>query len=251
MVARSAADSVPVADEVEEPKTVTANSIFRASARNNAWANHRLLEACARLGPSELHATRTSFFPTIMKTLNHILIVDWLYIDALERGGRGLTTVANEEPFAALPPLRDAQLASDRRLIALVDVTNFDADVEIQRVDHVQVERAGDILLHLFQHQIHHRGQAHAGISRRLGHQVVDPDTQVAGEGDEQLQVRLTLPGLQTRQRAHGDPCPSRQIVEGPPAFLPRRPQAGTDEADVVSHAILQNLPCSQGALPK
>jgi uncharacterized damage-inducible protein DinB len=144
---------------------VTAGSIFRAFARNNAWANHRLLEACARLTLSELLETRTSFFPTIMKTLNHILIVDWLYIDALERGGRGIETVANEEPFAELPPLRDAQLASDRKLIALVDVTDFDADVAIQRVDHVQVERAGDMLMHLFQHQIHHRGQIHAMLS--------------------------------------------------------------------------------------
>ena len=110
---------------------MTAGSIFRAFARNNAWANHRLLEACARLTPSELHATRTSFFPTIMKTLNHILIVDWLYVDALERGGRGIETVANEEPFAELPPLRDAQLASDLKLIALVGVTDFDADVAI------------------------------------------------------------------------------------------------------------------------
>lgn len=151
--------------EIGESRTVTAGSIFRAFARNNAWANHRLLAACARLTLSELHATRTSFFPTIMKTLNHILIVDWLYIDALERGGRGIETVANEEPFAELLPLRDAQLASDRKLIALVDGTDFDADVAIQRVDHAQVERAGDILLHLFQHQIHHRGQIHAMLS--------------------------------------------------------------------------------------
>src|SRR5215470_17991502 len=112
---------------------MTGDSILRASARNNAWANHRLFEACAQLTPSELHATRTSFFPTIMKTLNHILIVDWLYIDAFERGGRGLETVANEEPFAELAPLRDAQRASDRKLIAVVDVTDLEADVAIQR----------------------------------------------------------------------------------------------------------------------
>jgi uncharacterized damage-inducible protein DinB len=145
--------------------TMTAGSIFRAFARNNAWANYRLLEACARLTPSQLHTRRTGFFPTIMKTLNHILIVDWLYIDALEHGGRGLETVANEEPFATLAPLRDAQRASDRKLIALIEVTDYEADIAIQRVDHVQVELAGDALMHLFQHQIHHRGQIHAMLS--------------------------------------------------------------------------------------
>jgi uncharacterized damage-inducible protein DinB len=100
-----------------------------------------------------------------MKTLNHILIVDWLYIDALERGGRGLATVADDAPFAELAPLRDAQRRSDRKLMALVEVADFDADVAIQREDHVQIERAGDILLHLFQHQVHHRGQVHAMLS--------------------------------------------------------------------------------------
>jgi len=144
---------------------MTAGSILRAFARNSAWANYRILEACARLTPSQLHATRTSYFPTIMKTLNHILIVDWLHIDALERGGRGLETVANEEPFTALAPLRDAQLASDRKLITLIEVVDYEADIAIQRVDHVQIERAGDALMHLFQHQIHHRGQIHAMLS--------------------------------------------------------------------------------------
>ena len=142
-----------------------ARPIFRAWARNNAWANYRLLEACAQLTPDELHATRTSFFPTIMKTLNHILIVDWLYIDALERGGRGRATVANEEPFAELGPLRDAQVASDRKLIAIAETADLEEIIDIQRVDRVQRERAGDVLLHLYEHQIHHRGQVHAMLA--------------------------------------------------------------------------------------
>jgi uncharacterized damage-inducible protein DinB len=142
-----------------------ARPIFRACARNNAWANYRLLEACAQLTRDELHATRTSFFPTIIKTLNHILIVDWLYIDAIERGGRGRATVANEEPFAEVPALREAQVASDRKLIAITETADLEQIIDIQRVDWVQRERAGDILLHLFEHQIHHRGQVHAMLA--------------------------------------------------------------------------------------
>jgi len=145
-----------------------ARPIFRAWARNNAWANYRLLEACAQLTPDELHATRTSFFPTIMKTLNHILIVDWLYIEALERRGRGRATVANEEPFAELAPLRAAQRASDLELIAWVEAASeaeLERDVPLERRDHVQHERAVDVLLHLFEHQIHHRGQVHAMLA--------------------------------------------------------------------------------------
>jgi len=36
----------------------------RAMARNNAWSNARLHAACARLGPEELAAPRTAFFPS-------------------------------------------------------------------------------------------------------------------------------------------------------------------------------------------
>ncbi len=54
-------------------------------AYNNAWANHRLLTACGQLPQEEFVAPRTSFFPSLWGTLNHILTVDWYYVDALER----------------------------------------------------------------------------------------------------------------------------------------------------------------------
>ena len=57
---------------------------YRAMARNNAWANHRLLGACARLTQAEFEAPRTGFFPSLKATFNHILIIDWFYVDGLE-----------------------------------------------------------------------------------------------------------------------------------------------------------------------
>ena len=132
------------------------------------WANHRLLTACGQLSHAELHAQRTSFFPTIMKTLNHILTVDWFYIDALARGGRGMSLYADEEPFSELAPFHAAQHASDRALLAWVESasdSDLETDVDLERTNHVQRERAVDVLLHLFQHQIHHRGQIHAMLS--------------------------------------------------------------------------------------
>ena len=59
---------------------------LRAMAYNNAWANHRLLAACAELTPAEFEAPQTGFFPSIQTTLNHILIIDRFYVDALEGG---------------------------------------------------------------------------------------------------------------------------------------------------------------------
>ena len=67
---------------------------FRAQAHNNAWANHRLLGACERLSPEDLAATRTSFFPSIIHTLNHNLTVDWFYVSALEGASIGYAAFA-------------------------------------------------------------------------------------------------------------------------------------------------------------
>jgi uncharacterized damage-inducible protein DinB len=62
---------------------------YRTMAYNNAWANHRLLSACARLSPEEFTAKRTGFFPSLRATLNHILIIDHFYVDAMEGGHAG------------------------------------------------------------------------------------------------------------------------------------------------------------------
>ncbi len=145
-----------------------ALSILRGFARNNAWANHRLHVACASLSQAELGATRTSFFPTIMKTLNHILIVDWYYVDALAREGRGREVFEPEEPFSEAALIGEAQRRVDRKLLEFVEALesdDVDVDVKLDRGDHIQVERVGDVLLHLFEHQIHHRGQVHAMLA--------------------------------------------------------------------------------------
>ena len=63
---------------------------FRRMARNNLWSNDRLYRAVLALNPGEFEAARTSFFPSIKATLNHIFSVDLFYFDALEEGGRGL-----------------------------------------------------------------------------------------------------------------------------------------------------------------
>ena len=138
-------------------------------ARNNAWSNHRLHAACAQLPQAALTATRTSFFPSILLTLNHILIVDWYYLDALEAGGRGPALYADETPFDTLGPLTDAQRTSDHRLIVFCDrLRPEDADrpvILVREGDQRFTERTEDVLCHLFTHQVHHRGQVHAMLS--------------------------------------------------------------------------------------
>jgi len=148
---------------------MNALSVLRGLAANNAWSNLRLHRACAKLGVADYEAERTSFFPSIPKTLNHILIVDWYYLDALEAGGKGRSLFSNEVPFPALAPLAAAQREADMRLVAftdgLKDEAALDAEVRMERRDRVQIDRVGNVLLHLNVHQIHHRGQVHAMLS--------------------------------------------------------------------------------------
>jgi uncharacterized damage-inducible protein DinB len=137
-------------------------------ACNNAWANHRLLAACAALTQAEFEAPRTGFFPSIQATLNHTLIIDRFYVDALEGGTLGPAAWADPIPCPTVSELRPAQAAVDRRLIACceaLDEAGPDRIIHVHRGTRVQTERADRLLLHLFQHQIHHRGQAHAMLS--------------------------------------------------------------------------------------
>lgn len=138
---------------------------FRAMAHNNAWANHRLLAACAQLTPAEWTAPRTGFFPSLRATLNHILVIDRFYVDAMEGGTLGPAAWADRKPCRDVAALRAAQRAVDRRLIAVTETADLARVVAVHRGHRLQHERLDRLLLHLFQHGIHHRGQAHAMLS--------------------------------------------------------------------------------------
>ena len=142
---------------------------FLVMARANRLANHRLDAACLALSHDEWIARRTSFFPSIAATLNHILVVDWYYLDALEEGGRGAAAFANEMPCATMAELAREQRTSDDRLIALC--AGLDDDTLARRVPFDRgargrlPDRVDRTLAHLFMHQTHHRGQVHAMLS--------------------------------------------------------------------------------------
>jgi uncharacterized damage-inducible protein DinB len=141
---------------------------LRVLARANRLANHRLHAACLQLTDAEFKAPRTSFFPSLWATLNHILIVDWYYIAALYREADMRRAWQSETPFDSMPALAAAQSSSDQRLIDWCDAADdaaLAAIVDMDRGDHIQRDAAQYVLMHLFTHQIHHRGQAHAMLA--------------------------------------------------------------------------------------
>jgi uncharacterized damage-inducible protein DinB len=151
--------------EGRTPKNTVALGHLRALAFNNAWANRRLLNACLALSDDAFAAPRTGFFPSLRGTLNHNLVVDRFYVAAMEGAALGPEAFANVEPCATPSELMTAQTDVDRRLIAVAPDDNPRRVVLVRRDGFIQKERLDRLLLHLFEHQIHHRGQAHGMLS--------------------------------------------------------------------------------------
>jgi len=141
---------------------------LRIQAHANALANRRLGLALLQLGPGEWQAPRSGFFPSLALTLNHILAVDAYYIGALHREDRLIAAWRDFRPCADAAEWVRRQHGSDLRLAGFctaLDAGGIDALVSMPRADHVQRDRVGHVLAHLFNHQTHHRGQAHAMLS--------------------------------------------------------------------------------------
>jgi uncharacterized damage-inducible protein DinB len=182
-------------------QSMNAQLMLLRMSENSAWSNDRLLRACSELSEDDYRRERTSFFPSLKETLEHIHQVDLYYTDALERGGRGRAMY--ESPwitFETFGALATAQRVFDKRLIAFVAALGgpeaLDEEVVLQRPTEDQVERIGDVLLHLFTHQTHHRGQAHAMLA----------GTSVAPPQLDEFFLRSDRPRCEAELRALGIP---------------------------------------------
>jgi uncharacterized damage-inducible protein DinB len=134
-------------------------------ASYNAWANRRLHEVCRRLSDAEFALPRTSFFPSLQLTLNHILLVDRYYVLGLEGAGPDHSMFADKVCYFTMTELSPAQRDLDRRLMSfcnLMDAVELERVVVLDRgAEGIHREAVASDLPHLFMHQIH-RGQATA-----------------------------------------------------------------------------------------
>ncbi len=141
---------------------------LRTQVHANRLANHRLHMAMATLSRDDFHAPRVSFFPSLAETLNHILAVDIYYLAALHGEPDMAARWATFAPCGTVGELAAAQAKVDERFIALVDgitPAQLDEVIDLDRGTHIQRERRGHVIAHLLNHQVHHRGQAHAMLS--------------------------------------------------------------------------------------
>jgi len=152
-----------------DPRPLSLARVLSIQAHANRLANRRLQAALANLSTSELHSKRTSFFPTLIGTLNHLLAVDRYYISALHGEPDMEAQYRRFAPHDELASYASAQDASDQKLIAFCDKLD---DTSVNAVVHMlhgsertKSDLACLVLNHLFMHQTHHRGQVHSMLS--------------------------------------------------------------------------------------
>jgi len=143
----------------------------------DAWANRRVLDACAPLRPEQFTRHLGSSFPSVRDTLAHIMGAEWLWLERFR--GRSLPSLPNAEQFADLASLRERWTQVEGELLAYVDgLTAADLERSFDYRDtkgdpHSNV--LWQTLQHLANHGTYHRGQV-TTLLRQLGAKPVGTD---------------------------------------------------------------------------
>ena len=142
---------------------------FSTLARYNRWANRRLYAAVAQLKTDEYFRQRPAFFKSIHGTLNHLLVCDRIWFGRI-LDGQGPLLKLDQILYGDLVALRVAREAEDERIITGVsgmDPARFGQNIEYRNTSGQRFNQALDLVLgHVFNHQTHHRGQAHDQLSQ-------------------------------------------------------------------------------------
>jgi len=150
-------------------------------ATYNEWMNTKLYGAAAKLSPQELLADRKAFFGSLMGTLNHIVAADTIWLKRF---------MAHPSRHAALDPIRQLPMPASLDETAFSDLEAlFDHRKMLDEIikqwaaaltehDLAQVlhytnlkgvtskKRFASVVMHFFNHQTHHRGQATTLLSQ-------------------------------------------------------------------------------------
>ncbi|MEE9314391.1 MAG: DinB family protein [Rhizobiaceae bacterium] len=146
---------------------------FNMFAQYNGWANRKLLTAVAELSEAEYNQDCEMAFNSMNGTLNHLLLGDTIWLSRFQ-GTSGAPTSLDGLLHEKFADYLEARRAMDDKIIAYVEgltVENLNSDFSytpITMPEKVTLQLA-PALAHIFNHQTHHRGQAHAILTRIKG----------------------------------------------------------------------------------
>jgi uncharacterized damage-inducible protein DinB len=146
---------------------------FEMLAAYNAWVNERLYDAATEIADADYRADRGAFFGSLHGTLNHLLLGDRIWMHRFTGEGdepKQLDAILHDD----LASLRAARQAEDRRIVAYIErLTDADLAGTIRyrsTRSPAEIEQyLAPLLLHFFNHQTHHRGQAHCLLTAIAG----------------------------------------------------------------------------------
>jgi len=143
----------------------------RTMARYNQWQNRAVTDCVQAMPPAALEEDRGAFFGSILGTLNHLLWADLMWMARLEGGSAPDVTSAdspkmtpNVREWARQRFVVDGRIREWARKLDAVDLVGELA----WQSGSMRVEMRRPIALcvvHMFNHQTHHRGQVHAMLT--------------------------------------------------------------------------------------
>ena len=138
---------------------------FMMFAAYNQWANGRIYGAAADLAEEEFGRDVGAFFGSMLGTLNHLLAVDRVWMKRFTGEGDAPANTA-AILYRTLAALRLAREAEDKRIVDWMD--GMGEKALAGRFSYLTLpdmrtvsQRLAPALSHFFNHQTHHRGQAH------------------------------------------------------------------------------------------
>ena len=142
---------------------------FSLFSAYNAWANKQLYAAASSLSNEEFGRDVGVFFHSMKGTLNHLLIGDRIWMHRFTGEGPQPKRL-DETLFDDFTELAVARKAEDRRIVRYVE--GLEPEDLLQTIVYTPItipteihQRLGPALSHFFNHQTHHRGQAHSVLS--------------------------------------------------------------------------------------
>jgi uncharacterized damage-inducible protein DinB len=147
----------------------------RTMSDYNRWMNERLYEACAGLPDEQRKRDLGAFFKSIHGTLTHLLLADRVWMGRFT-GVPFQVRSLDQELYADYGELRAERARTDEAIAdwtASLRAADLAGDLSYTSISNPQPRRApwSLAIVHFFNHQTHHRGQATA-LLKQCG---VDP----------------------------------------------------------------------------